>query len=69
MLGYYILGCILFLFFIGVGSMICDMIFNKEEDIVLVQRKSQQENFTNFIADKYADTDYDYDDVGDGLGF
>ena len=68
MIGYYILGGILFLFCLGVTSIICDALFNKEEEIVLVHRKPPEENFANFIADKYSD-DYDYDDVNDGLGF
>jgi len=68
MIGYCILGGILFLFSLGVTSIICDALFNKEEEIVLVHRKPPEENFVNFIADKYSD-DYDYDDVDKGLGF
>ena len=68
MIGYYILSGILFLFLLGVTSIICDTIFNKEEEeIVLVHRKPQEENFAKFIADNY--TDADYDDVDEGLGF
>ena len=67
MIGYYILGGILFLFCLGVISIICDALFNKEEEIVLVHRKTPEENFAKFIGDNYVDADYD--DVNDGLGF
>lgn len=56
------------MFCLGVTSIICDALFNKEEEIVLVHRKPPEENFVNFIPDKYSD-DYDYDDADKGLGF
>jgi len=61
--GYYILVGILFLFLIGIGSIVCDIIFNTEEEIVFIKKPIQQENFTNFIADNYMD------DEDTGLGF
>jgi hypothetical protein len=61
--GYCILAGILFLFLIGIGSIVCDIIFNTEEEIVFIKKPIQQENFTNFIADNYMD------DEDTGLGF
>ena len=62
--GYYILAGILFLFLIGIGSIVCDIIFNTEEEIVFIKKPIQQENFARFIADNYSD-----DDEDKGLGF
>ena len=62
--GYYILAGILFLFLIGIGSIVCDIIFNTEEEIVFIKKPIQQENFARFIADNYTD-----DDDDKGLGF
>ena len=66
MIGYYILGGVLFLFLFGVTSIICDAIYNKEEDFIFVQKKLPQENFAKFIADNYIDADYD--DMDENLG-
>lgn len=62
--GYYILAGILFLFLIGIVSVVCDIIFNTEEEIVFIKKPIQQENFARFIADNYSD-----DDEDKGLGF
>jgi hypothetical protein len=55
--GYYILAGILFLFLIGIGSIVCDIIFNTEEEIIFIKKPIQQENFARFIADNYTDDD------------
>jgi uncharacterized membrane protein len=60
MIGYCILGGILIVFLFGVTSIICDAIYNKEEDFIFVQRKPK-EDFAKFIADNYTDADYDDD--------
>ena len=61
--GYYILAVILIIFFIGIISLICDMVFNIEETIVFTHKRAKQENFAKFIADNY------YDDDDKAIGF
>lgn len=57
--GYYILSVILIIFFIGIISIICDMILNKEEEIIFKSKPAPQENFAKFIVDNYHDDDDD----------
>ena len=59
--GYYILGGILIVFFIGIISIVYDMVFNVEEEIIVRNKLTQQQNFARFIADDYTDADYDDD--------
>jgi hypothetical protein len=59
MIGYCILGGVLFLFSLGITSIVCDNIFNKEEDFVFIKKKPPQENFARFIAEDYTDANYD----------
>jgi len=59
--GYYILGGILIVFFIGIISIVYDMVFNVEEEIIIRNKLPQQQNFARFIADDYTDADYDDD--------
>lgn len=58
MVGYCIVFGILFLFLFGSASLICDAIFNKEEEIVIRKQKPQPEtDLAHFVSD-----DYDIDD-------
>ena len=57
--GYYILVGILTIFFIGIISIIYDMVFNVEEETIIRNKPAQQENLARFISDDYTDADYD----------
>jgi hypothetical protein len=39
MTGYYLVSGVLFLFFVGSGSIICDMFFNKETTMIIRKPK------------------------------
>ena len=41
MIGYYLISGVLFLFFVGSVSIICDMILNKEKQIVMRKPKNK----------------------------
>jgi hypothetical protein len=51
MIGYYLVSGALFLFLVGSGSIICDMILNKEKQIVIRKPK-------NKIAPPISDDDF-----------
>ena len=53
-IGYYLLSGVLFLSFIGLLSVVCDMIWNKEK--IIITRKSKTD-----LA-QFASNDYEYDD-------
>ena len=57
MIGYYLISGVLFLFFLGSGSIIYDMFWNKEKEIVIRKRTIQPEaNVAQFVSN-----DYEYD--------
>ena len=53
--GYYILGGILFLFSLGMISLICDVLFKEEDIIFMFKRKKKQpeSDLAQFVADDY----------------
>jgi hypothetical protein len=57
MVGYYIVSAVLFFFFIGSISIVCDMLWNKEEEIII--RKSIQKSENNLA--QFVSNDYEYD--------
>jgi hypothetical protein len=57
MIGYYLISGVLFLFFLGSGSIIYDMLWNKEKEIVIRKRTIQPE--TNMVQSVSSDYEYD----------
>jgi hypothetical protein len=54
MVGYCIISGVLFFFFIGSISIVCDMLWNKEE--IIITRKSikkPETDRTQFVSDDY----------------
>ena len=61
-IGYYLVSGALFLFFVGSGSIICDMFLNKEKTIVIKKRKTQPEtNLAQIVSNNHdVDNEFDY---------
>lgn len=60
MVGYYLVSGVLFLFFVGSGSIICDMFLNKEKQILT--RKLKPEIKKQSSLEELASNDYNFDD-------
>ena len=56
-IGYYLISGVLFLFFVGSGSIIYDMAWNKEKQIFI--RKPKTETKQQLTFDTYDDDDDD----------
>jgi hypothetical protein len=57
MVGYCIVSGVLFFFFIGLISIVCDMVWNKEEKTVIKTSVKKPENdLAQFVSN-----DYEYD--------
>ena len=56
-IGYYLISGVLFLFFVGSGSIIYDMFWNRKKEIIIRKRTIQPEaNLAQPVS-----IDYDYD--------
>ena len=54
MIGYYLISGVLFLFFVGSGSIIYDMISNQESEIIIRKSiKKPETDRTQLISDDY----------------
>jgi hypothetical protein len=54
MVGYCIISGVLFFFFIGSISIVCDMLWNKEEIIIIRKSiKKPETDRTQFVSDDY----------------
>ena len=52
--GYCIVSGVLFLFIFGIASIVIDMIFNKDKDIIIRRTIPKPEvNTTQFVSDDY----------------
>jgi hypothetical protein len=60
MIGYYLVSGTLFLFFVGSGSIICDMFLNKEKTIII--RKPKPEIKMQSNLEELVSNDYEFDD-------
>jgi hypothetical protein len=59
MIGYYLISGVLFLFFVGSGSIMCDMILNKEK---IITRKPKPKIETQGNLEESVSNDYEFDD-------
>ena len=54
MFGYCVISGVLFFFFIGSISIVCDMLWNKEEIIIIRKSiKKPETDRTQFVSDDY----------------
>jgi len=60
MVGYCIISGVLFFFFIGSISIVCDMLWNKEQVIIIRKPKPKIETQSNL--EELASNDYEFDD-------